>query len=64
MRLPVDQRFVDEAKRFSLRGSCEACVYLAPESQTCSEGYPNHEHLALPREVGQSVCFCKKFELL
>lgn len=64
MRLPVDRRFLDEVERFELRASCAACVYLEPESGRCSEGYPNDEHLALPDQVGQSVCFCKKFELL
>ncbi len=64
MRLPVDQRFLDEARRFELRATCEACVYFAPESSHCSEGFPNEEHVDAPDAVGQTVCFCKRFELL
>ncbi len=64
MRLLVDQRFLDEARRFELRCTCRVCVYFAPESEGCSEGFPNGEHLTRPEDVGQQICFCKKFELL
>lgn len=63
MRQIADQTFVEQQARYSLRGSCEHCVHFNPESQLCAEGYPNHEHRRLPEKVGESLCFCKMFEL-
>ncbi len=64
MRLPVDERFLREARDFRLVSTCEHCVYFDVEHAACSEGYPNAEHLVPVERVGQRVCFCKKFELL
>jgi hypothetical protein len=59
----VDQRFREEARRFQLAFTCEACAYFAPESQRCSNGYPNHAHRARPLNSQQELEFCKEFEL-
>ena len=54
MRQRVDQQFIDEAERFGLRATCEACAHYAEATRSCAEGYPNHEHLRRESEEDES----------
>ncbi len=52
-----------QAERFSLRYTCEDCVYFlpdAPRGDGCVHGYPNQEHL---RRAAGPIVFCKEYEL-
>lgn len=63
MRQRVDEQFLAEAKQFRLRATCESCVHYAEQTQTCAEGFPNHDHRKRKLGVGDEVVFCKEFEL-
>ena len=63
MRSPVDEQLIDQAARFRLRFGCEDCAHHDPQTQRCSAGYPNDEHLGPALASGASLCFCKSFEL-
>jgi len=62
MKTRVTPQFVAESRQFALQFTCEHCAYFEPSTRTCSEGYPNHEHLDA-RLVEPEVLFCKLFEL-
>lgn len=63
MRQRVDLQFLREARQFALRATCESCVHYAEPTQTCAEGFPNHDHRERELSVGDEVVFCKEFEL-
>ncbi len=63
MKTPVDATLVEQIERFRLRFRCEHCAYFEPCSKSCSEGFPNYEHREAPIELGETVVFCKRFEL-
>lgn len=69
MRTRVDLRFRQEAARFRLSFTCEACAHFAPESGACGNGYPNQAHRAAAVETrgaddaASELEFCKEFEL-
>jgi hypothetical protein len=60
---PIDERLRAEAERYRFRFACPDCAYFEPHSRTCSEGYPNHEHIEPSLARRASVVFCKSFEL-
>ena len=64
MRTLVDSQLREEAARFELRFTCEACVHFAAERRACANGYPTHAHLDIDLERVQSLEFCKEFELV
>jgi len=59
----VDQRLRDEAARFRLRFTCEACAHFAPESQRCGNGYPTAPHRDIDLAHVEALEFCKEFEV-
>jgi hypothetical protein len=59
----VDLKIVEDIRRYRLHYTCESCAYYEPDSASCSEGYPNHEHVERPLHPGSELCFCKLFEL-
>ncbi len=59
----VDERFVEQAKRFSLRFTCESCAHYDPDTGGCGNGYPNQPHRAIEIERVRELAFCKEFEL-
>jgi hypothetical protein len=59
----VDAQLREEAKRYRLRFACPDCAYFESETRTCSEGYPNHDHVNPELHCRQVVVFCKSFEL-
>jgi hypothetical protein len=63
VQTPVDEQLRREASRYSLRYACQNCAHFAPETGTCAEGYPNHDHVAAPLETTRTLIFCKSFEL-
>ena len=64
MRTRVDERLRDEARRFRLAFTCQACAHYVVESSACAHGYPNAAHLCDGLEREESVEFCKEFELV
>ncbi len=62
MKTKVTPQLLAQSQQFSLRFACQDCAYFEADSRTCSEGYPNHEHLDA-RLVEPEVLFCKLFEL-
>lgn len=63
MQHVADERYLFEADECQLRATCEHCVYFEPVSGACSEQYPNDAHRLKPTSPGETVIFCKKFEL-
>ena len=64
MKTLVDERLVDEARRYRLRFCCEDCAYVDPTTLACSEEYPNEAHRGVELQRVTAVFFCKRFELL
>ena len=63
MKHTIDDELRNSAREFELRFRCEHCAYFSPTSGTCSNGYPNEEHRARDLIPGETLCFCKEFEL-
>ena len=63
MRTTVDDRLRNEAVRFEFRFSCQHCTYFNEDERTCSEGYPNEDHLSPELSSRSVLLFCKSFEL-
>jgi len=64
VRTLIDSRLREEATRFQLRFTCEACVHFAAERRACANGYPTDAHLEVDLERAESLEFCKEFELV
>lgn len=62
MITPVDDRLREEAERYRLRFACPHCVYFEPDGGTCSEGYPNQDHVDPDLAKRRVLVFCKSFE--
>jgi hypothetical protein len=70
MKHLLDARVAQQIRDFSLRFTCDACAH-ARADESCSLEYPNDEHrltpalsLAIDRGTGgESLVFCKEFEL-
>ena len=61
MRTRADARLRDEAERFILRFTCDACAHFDHARARCGNGYPPG-----PREGAldePELAFCKEFEL-
>jgi len=63
MKTRVDATFREEAQRFRLSFTCEACAHFTPESGECANGYPNQSHRAAELDTLAELEFCKEFEL-
>jgi hypothetical protein len=59
----VDDRLRDEARRFNLVFTCDACASFDEGARACSLGYPNEMHLDADLDARREVIFCKAFEL-
>lgn len=59
----VDERLRAEAEQYRLRFGCESCAHFAPESRSCSNGFPTAPHLQIDLGRVESLEFCKAFEL-
>ena len=66
MRFPLQQRHIDELRRFNLQFCCEECVHFDRWRQRCAHGWPTEEHRrARYDDPGwPALVFCKEFELL
>ena len=63
MKIYVDQRLRDEARRYALKFRCEDCVHFDPAREACSEGYPSEPHRQRELVLGEALLFCKHFEV-
>jgi hypothetical protein len=59
----VDEQLREEAQRYRLRFGCESCAHFAPESRSCSYGFPTAPHLQVDLGRVDALEFCKAFEL-
>jgi hypothetical protein len=59
----VDERLRREAEVFRLRFGCESCAHFEPVAESCANGYPNDAHRRLVLAPGETLTFCKEFEL-
>jgi hypothetical protein len=66
---PRDRRFDEEAERFALVYTCEACGHFDPVREACAHDWPTALHrqarYARPAASGAAVSevvFCKEFE--
>ena len=65
MRLPQDERFREERKRFKLRFCCEHCALFDANKPRCAHGFPTLEHREARYEDPEArLVFCKEFELV
>ena len=61
MRTLVDQRLLDEARRFAFRFACEDCAHFDADTGRCSLSYPTtprRDDLGRPH-----LELCKTYEL-
>ena len=63
MKLPLDARFIEESRTFSLRFECETCGLFDDVRATCAHGYPTDEHIASAPERRSLIVFCKEYEM-
>jgi hypothetical protein len=63
MKTCVDARFLDEARLADLRFRCDDCAYFDGAQVRCTHGYPIAPHRPPTMNVGDTVVFCKEFEL-
>jgi hypothetical protein len=63
MKTMIDKRLRAEAKLFLLRFSCDDCAHFDHDRAACVHGYPLEDGRRDMRLVGESVSFCKEFEL-
>jgi hypothetical protein len=59
----LDARLRREIGELRLRYTCERCVHLDEATGGCALGYPNEAHRERPLDGGDSLVFCKEFEL-
>jgi hypothetical protein len=65
MRIRQDARFRSEAKRYTLRFTCESCALWDEREDRCAIGFPTLEHRAARYDDRDApVVFCKDFDLL
>ena len=63
MKVPQDERFVEERRRYALRWNCEDCA-LYDGALGCAHNYPTHRHRASRYENPKAdLLFCKDYEL-
>jgi hypothetical protein len=63
MKTLVDQRLVEEARAAELRFRCDDCAHFDNAAERCVHGYPVEPHRPPPLAAGDTVVFCKEFEL-
>jgi hypothetical protein len=59
----VDDILRLEASQYRLCYTCSRCAHFAEATRTCAEGYPNDPHLSDEALLGETLEFCKSFEL-
>ncbi len=64
MITPVDRQLRDDIEAYGLKYACEDCSHFDPQSSLCSLGFVANPHRARAIEPGDTIVFCKTFELL
>lgn len=59
----VTEQMADELERYHLVYTCERCAHFDAPAGRCSFGYPTEDHRERPVVVGETLVFCKQFEL-
>lgn len=60
----VDDQLRQEASRYALCFTCDACAHFAPERLACGNGYPTEPHRLVDLARDSELLFCKDFELV
>jgi hypothetical protein len=63
VRHTVDPALVLEARTFSLRFACDDCAHFDPDGGRCMHGYTERPGAKDLQQPGDTVTFCKEFEL-
>jgi len=63
VRSIADARFLEESRALGLRHACEDCVHFVAAAERCAHEYPTEDHRARPLAPGDTVVFCKEWEL-
>jgi hypothetical protein len=64
LKLPQDEGFRQQRRRFALRFTCEHCALFDPQENACAHGFPTDEHRLEYYEPHDAlIVFCKDFEL-
>jgi hypothetical protein len=59
----VDSCLCNDLAAFNLRYCCEDCAHFEAEKHECSLGFGSAQHRARAVKPGDSLVFCKTFEL-
>ena len=59
----VDSQLREDIESYALKYSCEDCAHFESASRSCSLGFVPTPHLARAIEPGDTIVFCKTFEL-
>jgi hypothetical protein len=59
----VTPELVEASRRYRFRYGCESCAHHDAVLGECSNGNPNAAHRERGLEAGQTLVFCKLFEL-
>jgi hypothetical protein len=64
VKIPQDERFREQRRRFRLHFTCEHCALFDDKTEQCAHGYPTREHRdAHYEDESAPLVFCKHFEL-
>jgi hypothetical protein len=60
----IDERLHSDIQVYALKYSCENCIHFEQQRGGCSLGFVPGPHRARAIEPGDTIVFCKTFELL
>jgi len=70
VRVPLTDSLLEEVRQFSLRSSCQHCLYFLEDSERCLHEWPNDEQKRWPLDAPDAngerpatMSLCKEFEL-
>jgi len=59
----VDSQLRQDIQNFALKYACEDCAHFETHARSCSLGFDPTVHLAHAISPGDTIVFCKTFEL-
>lgn len=64
MKIPQDERFREQRRRYRLQFTCERCALFDDQTEKCAHGYPTSEHRDAHYENENApLVFCKHYEM-
>jgi len=59
----LNRPLIEALDQYRVRFCCEDCVHFEFDTSGCSLGYVTQPHRLRPLAPGQTIVFCKTFEL-